>query len=889
MRAKRAWLAMALLAGSWMLGMKYYHGPRPALWALMVAAGVALMWGTVRRRVGSTVAAVALVLTIPAVVLARWPYRIGPLLLAVGLALQLLPVPRRWLGRLGSAAVTAGVVLTAQALAIVGYIGLTARSHELPMFLARALGGVFRLLGMDVAVDGTNLALFTMRKVHPLGATWELLLDPPSLCFILGGLVLLALWAWSAGPRRASVRPWVVAAGLWVLSAGPWLLLRAGLLAGLFLHRALRTDYDAPLNLMNQFWSPWVLLGGLSGLVLLAWRFASPAPLAGGADGTEAMPADGAGAARRGHRPGSKAWHRGAAVALSFAAVGALTLAALWDPVGRRKAGRVLVDEYHSQKPWPGEFFNVKQFDTTRTDRPFDRNWYGHASAYNLYCLYDYCSRFYEMSRQMEPLTAEALADKDVLVLKVPSAPFTPDERRAVLEFVRAGGGLMLLGEHTSVYGSGVYLNQLAREFGFRFRYDCLFGIDSFFEQRYVPPVAPHPIIQRMGPLDFAISCSIDPGFSAGRAVIVDTGLKNLGADYHATNFYPQTKDLAQMRYGAFVQLWATRYGKGRVVAFTDSTIFANFSAFEPGKSELMLGILEWLNRSGGSGRVRLWLLLVGLALGAGALLLAWSGGASWLLMLAAASLGWSASTFGVAWFNRRAMPMPPPRPGKAGRMVRVGLDRAVSKAPLPRNGFIGGKDDAFGLFERNILRLGYFPFRTAKVGELARADLVVVLHPSRPVRPDYRDRLAEYVRAGGRLLVLDSPANKDSTANELLQPFGLVVRHQATLKAGELAVPKALAMPAIPVTEACEVLGGVPLVRLAGRPVAAVARLGDGAVIVLGFGTRFVDANMGVVGDVVPDERLRKVYDFEFELLEAIVGDRLPLAASLPAPAPSR
>ena len=32
--------------------------------------------------------------------------------------------------------------------------------------------------------------------------------------------------------------------------------------------------------------------------------------------------------------------------------------------------------------------------------------------------------------------------------------------------------------------------------------------------------------------------------------------------------------------------------------------------------------------------------------------------------------------------------------------------------SPLPRNGFLAGKDDAFGLFERSILPLGYFTKR---------------------------------------------------------------------------------------------------------------------------------------------------------------------------------
>ena len=83
---------------------------------------------------------------------------------------------------------------------------------------------------------------------------------------------------------------------------------------------------------------------------------------------------------------------------------------------------------------------------------------------------------------------------------------------------------------------------------------------------------------------------------SLGRAVIRSTGLRNLPADYHVSNFYPQVEDHAYSRYGAFVQLWATRRGAGRVAAFTDSTVFSNFSTFEPGKAELMLGMLEWLN-----------------------------------------------------------------------------------------------------------------------------------------------------------------------------------------------------------------------------------------------------------------------------------------------------
>ncbi len=104
----------------------------------------------------------------------------------------------------------------------------------------------------------------------------------------------------------------------------------------------------------------------------------------------------------------------------------------------------------------------------------------------------------------------------DVLILKIPTREYTDDEVEAIVRFVKNGGGLMLIGEHTDVFGSGTYLNKVAKHFGFSYRFDCLFGVDSVFKEHYDIPLAPHPILQYMPTFDFAISCSIDPGTSGG-------------------------------------------------------------------------------------------------------------------------------------------------------------------------------------------------------------------------------------------------------------------------------------------------------------------------------------------------------------------------------------
>ena len=48
-------------------------------------------------------------------------------------------------------------------------------------------------LGAEATADGPYLVAHTMRETHRLAVTWDLGLDPGTLSFVLGGLVLLGL------------------------------------------------------------------------------------------------------------------------------------------------------------------------------------------------------------------------------------------------------------------------------------------------------------------------------------------------------------------------------------------------------------------------------------------------------------------------------------------------------------------------------------------------------------------------------------------------------------------------------------------------------------------------------------------------------------------------
>ena len=782
------WIALLFLSGSWLFGLSYYHQSNLWLWAGLVVPGLLLI------------------------------------LLPVGGATDASPRER-----VGRSALLFIYILCAQRLALALYESATAFSHQLPAPLARLLAGIARLTGMEAAFNGSEIALYTMRRVHRLAATWELLLDPVSLTLLIGGIVLLFC-------RHR--RPWKATAKLALLVAA-WLPLRAVLLMAILLHRTWLTDYDAKLQVMELFWNPWVLiaLAGIPALVAAA-LIKPPAP----PEQDEVAPP------KRNPRTAVA----GTTLLLLAAAITAVALH--WDPIGKRKPGRVLVDEYHST--WEP------------TQRPFDTEWYGHDAGYNYACIYDYASRYYEMGRLTNAITTRALQDCDVLMLKVPTSAYTADEVYAITHFVEQGGGVMLVGEHTDVYLTSTHLNQVARMFGFEFRNDCLFGIDTTFEQHYRPPRVPHPILQHMPPIDFAVSCSIKPLTRAGRAVVRSTGLWNLPADYHASNYYPQIEDRADARYGAFVQLWSTRHGKGRVVGFSDSTIFSNFSAFEPGKAELMLGMLEWLNHRNTGGDPRNKLLALALLLGVPALILLRHRPA-WLLIVVTA-VGWSVAAQGIRMHHARRMPPPTPRRD----YTLFTIDRTLCGAPLSKSGFIKASPQGFGICEQWILKLGFFLSRR-EGADLFEGDVATFFHPDSDPSPAFAKQLAQYVAQGGTLLLFDSAVNSNSTANTILLPFGLTVDHTQEA-AGILQTPAGWP-EAIETTASRFVNGGTPFIVIDGKPVAAYAKHGEGCVTVIGCGDRFNDDNMGITTDVEPTPELRNVFELEFKILRAVVNHTQP------------
>ena len=314
------------------------------------------------------------------------------------------------------------------------------------------------------------------------------------------------------------------------------------------------------------------------------------------------------------------------------------------------------------------------------------------------------------------------------------------------------------------------------------------------------------------------------------------------------------------------------------MAAFTDSTVFSNFCTFEPGKSELMMGMLEWLNHRDGPQPAALVVRRLRGPVGAGLWVAReWQG--AWILLVAAGLLGWTSAALG----SRECTGKPsiaqvkPPRPL---RHRGDGLHRL--RRPAVRRRLHRRKGRRFGIFRRWILRLGYFTSpRLAAVVPTGVPDnfsgnLLVLVYPNRPLPAGFGELMEEYVRNGGKVLVVDSPENTESTANELLEPFGLSL---------DASSPRSGACDACKVAGSPGHAGGGRrrgrAVRVAGRKTGgASVAYGRGSVTVVGFGSRFSDPNMGVTGDVVPKADMRAVYEVQFYVLRTIM-ERTPPGVS--------
>jgi hypothetical protein len=763
------------------------------------------------------------------------PFQLGFVLLALASAITLSPIPRALARWITPGLFASGVVFLLQAAVVPLLYVFCARYHrtsEIPFlhdfltgfpafpWLATLLYLPLKVLNPGTALNGSTLYIPTTLDTIPLTPTWEKLGLIPATLFAVGAAFVTLL--------RPDWRRRLVGLVAWII---------------VFLYVRLLVLFLLVSNIRNEqvFWRldlvfySFLLLPVVTGAW---WRWR-------GRRADEHSPP---GAFPQSSRPAR------VAVTTMLLVGGLIGFWGFHDP-GTRKEGRVLIDEGHSDWEW--------------TTQPYDTTWYGGKSGYNYYCLADYWNYFYHVETRTEPLTREYLDEWDVLVVKTPTSGFAPEEVDAIEEFVRNGGGLFLIGDHTNVFGTSTHLNRIAERFGMYFRYDSTYNLRglglSLFER---PERFAHPAVRFMPTYLFATSCTLySPLLSEN--VMLGYGLRAMYLDYSENSYFPTKEEKYDYDFGLFIQAGGVKYGKGRVMGFTDSTCFSNFFMFIPGKPELALASLEWLNRRNRWS----WLNTVFLVLAmVGLVLLAAearrnSGAGFWAVVVVAGTLAAAAATSIAERSVVRDYALPQPRRSP----VYVAFDQGHGNYTLPVELLPVTNWRNFQTFYVWTQRLGLIPRNDNSIEEAVRnSSALVEINPNRPFSIDEIDRVVDYVRRGGTLIVMDTPDNTNSTANQILGPFGFVFDGEV---ADSIAVLNA-AGDTLGVARKAMGVGRVqPLLRLGdGRTAMGYSSFGEGKVVACGASYLFSSEFMGTTG-AIPNDFQKRVYRAEYDLFEKIAG----------------
>ena len=705
-------------------------------------------------------------------------------------------------GRIGSSARLVGAIGLAEGIGAGIYVRFLANAHMIPPLAAfdRALG---RIAGLDVAVVSGQSFFPGPTGVVAVTPTWDHLGAVFGWIALLGAVALVCLSATKRSGTRCAAS--AALTGVYLIARRFVLLLVA-------------IELDRP----ELFWDPAVTIGSLLPLALfLVWLV---------------------GRARRAPNPNAASTPpRRTVLVLAGAFLGTLLLVAgaTLSPPGASRSGAVLFDEAHG--------------DWESTLRPLDTEWYGMSSTYNYASLYEWLAYYAPVGRITGEIDAAALVEAQVLVLKTPSIPYTEREIDAIAAYVRSGGGLLVIGDHTNVFGSTTVVNPILRRFGLALRYDSTYDLatGSFtVVDRAAHPA--DPIGQHVKCFEFLTSCSLEPSLAA-IPVLRDVRVLANQADYGTRDFFPKERFTHASIFGAVTQAAAAAYGRGRVVVFTDSTCFSNFSMHMDGYADFVLATLGYLDRANPRLPVRSILLGFGIALLAFAV---W--GAVRSRTARAVGLGlllaWAAGPWAVSALHRAWYPLPEP----VEEIPYVYFDVSSSAAIISAQPTVSD-DSSSQLYETFFVwtqRIGLVPRIVAGAESLVPGRAIVWIDPNRALDDADLDRAASYVASGGGLLVLGRPARDAAALATIAARFD---RGLTAARGGGWAIAGA------------EILTREisPSLNL----TVSVAPFGDGRLILVSDSSPFSDLSLGS-SFVVPSSIQAKLNDVEFELFELLLGD---------------
>ncbi|MCE9613124.1 MAG: hypothetical protein K8T26_02540 [Lentisphaerae bacterium] len=363
-------------------------------------------------------------------------------------------------------------------------------------------------------------------------------------------------------------------------------------------------------------------------------------------------------------------------------------------------------------------------------------------------------------------LSAADLAGAEVLVLIFPDKPWQPAQLERIWDFVRRGGSLWVLGEHTvEEAAGGSRFNDVLGPTGIRVKFDSAeFAVGGWLDSY---DIFAHPatigVPDTRNQFGLVIGASLDTRWPAHPVLAGRWGWSDWG-DRSKSSMMGNGRYNAGEQLGDVVLAAEQKLGRGRVVVFGDTSTLSNgINMGSYGFTARLLAALA--NHTGGpldGPRATLTLLLA----------------CAMLVLLArvrcARSLALALLLLGLArmagaWITGRTLENIP----QSGRDPDYGL-AYVDHAHLGRFSGESWRDDGLMGIELTFMRNGYLTLSLPDVTRerLDHADLLLSVAPASPYTRAERAAIRAFIERGG-IFILTVGRDDRHPAQSLLDEFG--------------------------------------------------------------------------------------------------------------------
>jgi len=434
----------------------------------------------------------------------------------------------------------------------------------------------------------------------------------------------------------------------------------------------------------------------------------------------------------------------------------------------------------------------------------------------------------------VDELTPATLENADTLVLINLGETFDAETKQVIWDFVAAGGSLLTLGDHTGVEHIREPYNDLLQPVHISYNFDSAIPLKDFWERGF--ELWPHPTLRGIGEdeVQINIGASLDVSYPARPVITGKNGFSDPGDMQNIQNGY-----LGDMTFTAGEQLGdqvlvaESSYGKGKVLAFGDTTAFQNLSISH--SYRFLDNTFSWL--AGGKGEFYPYNIILALVLLAASLVFLFlKVDLSTLTLFAlTALLAITAAVSPIASAVR-----------VADSGILEGEVANIDISHIERLKLDVATPESIAGLTANLLRNDYTPLLLSDFTpeRVKGGDVLVVVAPAKPFSAAEVACVKGFADAGG-LLILTVGWEESAAAEALLDAFGMSV---ANVPLGRITAEQNTA--GVTMWEAWPLQyesaqDTEPLVLVWGYPVVVFRQYGQGGVLVAGDSSFLLNRNL--------------------------------------------